>query len=474
MISKVKSLNKFYIPNWLVFFLFAGLLFIIFNFFLRFNGLYGQDSHAYYQYSLKLKAMLQGSEDELGYFFWPKLYPFLGALVGLSGISVLLGMQLISLFSFIGTIFYTNKLIQHYYNKNGVLFIILAAVTQIYFIRGGLLVMSDMTAAFFCIFAFYQYSLYAKNKLFQHLILFFTVAIFAFFTRYPTGVLLFIPALSISYIVFKKSGLLARLLIIIGSVGLLYLLIMVNGNFLSSLKHLIESWTPIHIFSRSFTTPDGVSEHLVPNGMYVLGNFVHFGYLSFGVVLIPFYKKLKSTHQVLVVSIVFYLLFLAGHETQNYRFLLIVHPFVLLLLFPAYSALKMWLKEKRMFFLFVIGVLLFNIGFAWYSFRKIYKVHAIEIEITKAIKNENHEGLIYSFYVDQSFKSYGLENEVKNFFFEDYTDFEKESLVIFNEEEFKDQWKDHNVMRNWERLKKNYQLDTVSLHTNNWIIYRIK
>lgn len=474
MTSKIRTLNKSNIPNWLVFFLFGGVLFIIFHFFLDFNGLYGQDSHAYYQYSLKLKAMLLGSENELGYFFWPKLYPFLGALVSLSGISVLLGMQLISLFSLIGTLFYINKLIQHYYNTNGIVFILLAAVTQIYFVRGGFLVMSDMLAAFFCIFAFYQYSLYAKNKFLRNLILFFIAAILAFFTRYPTGVLLFIPALSISYILFKKSGLWLRLLIITGSVGLIWFLMVYNGNFLSSLKHLIGSWTPAHIFSRSFTTPDGVSEHLVPNGMYALGNFFHFGYLSFGVVLIPFYKKLKSAHRILVASIFFYLLFLAGHETQNYRFLLIVHPFVLLLLFPTYCALQEWLKEKRILILFVVGVLLFNIGFAWYSFRKIYKVHAIEIEITKAIKKENHDGWIYSFYVDQSFKSYGLENQVKNFFFEDYSSFETGSLVIFNEEEFKEQWKDHNVMRNWKRLKNNYQLDTVSLHTDNWIIYRIK
>lgn len=474
MISKVRHLNKLNVPIWLVFFLIGGGLFVVFNFLLGFNGLYGQDSHAYYQYSLKLKAMLGGSENDLGYFFWPKLYPFLGALIGLTGVPVLFGLKLISLLSFIGSLFYINKLIQLYHKRNGVLFIITAAATQIYFMRGGFLVMSDMLAAFFCVFAMYQYSLYVKTERFKSFVLFFIVAILAFFTRYPTGVLLFIPAVSLGYLLFVRSGLLIRSLIVLGSVGLLLFLMLVNGNFLSSLNHLIGSWTPLHIFSRSFTTPDGVSEHLVPNGMYTFGNFFHFGYLSFGTLLIPFYKKLKNTHRILVASIVFYLLFLAGHETQNYRFLLIVHPFVLLLLFPTYSALKSWLKERRLFFLFIIGVLLFNVGFAWYSFRKIYKVHAIEVEITKAIKNENHEGLIYSFYVDQSFKSYGLDNEVKNFYYEDYTHFEKGSMVIFNEEKFKEQWKDHKVMRNWKRLKENYDLDTVSLHSDNWIIYRIK
>lgn len=79
------------------FFVVSGVLFIIFQFILDFNGLYGQDSHAYYQYSLKLKAMLQGSENDLGFFFWPKLFPFLGAFIGLTGTPVLLILQLISL-----------------------------------------------------------------------------------------------------------------------------------------------------------------------------------------------------------------------------------------------------------------------------------------------------------------------------------------------------------------------------------------
>ncbi|PHR49673.1 MAG: hypothetical protein COA32_00660 [Fluviicola sp.] len=439
-----------------------------------FNGLYGQDSHAYYQYSLKIKEMLQGSEDELGYFFWPKLYPFFGALIGLTGVPVLFSLKLISLLSFIGILTYINKLIQLYHKKNGILFILIAAATQIYFLRGGFLVMSDMLAAFFCIFAFYQYSLYAQQGLFRNVVLFFVAAILAFFTRYPTGVLLFIPAVAMSYLIFKKSSVLIRLIIVLGSVGLIWFLMVFNSNFLNSLNHLIGTWSPSHIFSRNFKTPDGVSEHLVPNGMYAFGNFFHFGYLSFGSLLIPFYKKLKNAKPVLVTSIIFYLLFLAGHETQNYRFLLIVHPFVLLLLFHAHSSLKSWLKERRLFFLFIIGVLLFNVGFAWYSFRKIYKVHAIEVEITQRVKNENYEGLIYSFYVDQSFKSYGLDNEVKNFFYEDYTHFEKGALVIFNKDQFENQWAEHRVMQNWIRLKKNYHLDTVSLHTNNWIIYRIK
>lgn len=456
------------------FFVVSGVLFIIFQFILDFNGLYGQDSHAYYQYSLKLKAMLQGSENDLGFFFWPKLFPFLGAFIGLTGTPVLLGLQLISLFSFVGSLFYTNKLIQLYHKKSGVLFLLTAAVTQIYFMRGGFLVMSDMLATFFCVFALYQYSRYIKQEALTGAIFFYGAVILAFFTRYPTGVLLFIPALNLSYLLFIRSDMLKRLIIIVGAVGLIWFLMVINGNFLTSLNHLLGTWTPLSIFSKTFLTPDGITENFVPNGLYALGNFFHLGYLSFGVFLLPFYKKLKGANWVLVVSIFIYLLFLAGHEMQNYRFLMIVHPFVLLLLFPAFDALKIWFKEKRVLVVFLSGVFLFNCGFAWYSFGKLLKAHTIEVEIVSAIKKINCDDLIYSFYVDQSFKSYGVKNKVKNFFYEDYYVFEKGALVIFNEPKFKNQWEGHRVMANWERLKKNYQLDTINLHSDNWTIYRIK
>lgn len=474
MLNKLKLLEVVNNQKQWSIFIVAGILFLFFHFILDFNGLYGQDSHAYYQFSLKLKEMLQGSENELGFFFWPKLFPFLGAIIGLTGVPVLLGLQLISLFSFIGSLFYTNKLIQSYHKKSGILFLWVAAATQIYFMRGGFLVMSDMLATFFCIFAMYQYSRYIKEGVSKSAIIFYVAAILAFFTRYPTGVLLFIPALNLSYLLFIRSGMLKRLVIIIGAIGLICFLMIVNGNFLTSLNHLIGTWTPLNIISRTFLTPDGSTENFVPNGLYALGNFFHLGYLSFGIFLLPFYKKLKGANWVLALSIFIYLLFLAGHEMQNYRFLIIVHPFVLLLLFPAFETLKIWLKEKRILVVFLVGVLFFNLGFSWYSLSKLLKVHHIEVEIVNAIKKLSSDDLIYSFYVDQSFKSYAIENKVENFFYKDYYVFKKGALVIFNEPKFKNQWDGHRIMSNWERLKENYQLDTVNLHSDNWIIYRIK
>lgn len=104
----------------------------------------------------------------------------------------------------------------------------------------------------------------------------------------------------------------------------------------------------------------------------------------------------------------------------------------------------------------------------------MYALHRFEKQVATELKSIERGEPIYSFFVDQSFPSYGIRNEVHNFFMEDYFRFEHGALVVFNEQQFASQWKDHRVMKNWERLTQQYQLDTVRKLENNWIIYRIR
>jgi hypothetical protein len=46
--------------------------------------------------------------------------------------------------------------------------------------------------------------------------------------------------------------------------------------------------------------------------------------------------------------------------------------------------------------------------------------------------------------------------------------------MVFNETQFGEQWKNHRVMRNWNRLKELHHLDTLQRLTDNWYIYRIR
>jgi hypothetical protein len=52
--------------------------------------------------------------------------------------------------------------------------------------------------------------------------------------------------------------------------------------------------------------------------------------------------------------------------------------------------------------------------------------------------------------------------------------FEKDGLVLFNEQKFKDQWKNKNPMINWNYLKMNYKLVKLESYDDGWELYEIR
>ncbi len=173
---KLEKRNKFR----LIFLYGLPLILLLFLFFVfDFNGLYGQDSHAYYKYAKEL-FLFFNKGIQPNYFYWPKVYPFIGAVLGFSGISVLLLMQLISFLSLIGALYLSNQLIYQIYAKDGKEWLLLGGVLATYFIRGGVLVMSDMLAAYFIIVCFYNFVLFFKNKKSINLIFIGNIALYIY------------------------------------------------------------------------------------------------------------------------------------------------------------------------------------------------------------------------------------------------------------------------------------------------------
>jgi hypothetical protein len=438
---------------------------------MEFNGLYGQDSHVYLAYSKSMREQLLNGVNP-GSFFWPKGYPLAGMLLSLTGMPELWALRIVSLFSLVGTLWLANKLIRLLYDKDGSLLLLLGAVTQIYFVRSGFLVMSDMLAAFCVTGVFYTYFmilLSKKKSAFIGLCLF---AVAAFFTRYATGPILVIPVIHGTILFLRKIPLFWRLTLLVSGVFLSGLLVWFNNRIISEALFQFSDWSFANGFRLAFDSRDGITHNTVPNLLYVFGNFLHIGYFSMGILLIPYYRKMNGNSLLILACVGLYLFFLFGIQMQNYRFLVISHQPVLVALFPAFDGFRLWLGGKAT--LFAIGVLLFNGVFAWYSFRKTYKVHCVEREIVSELRPFLKNETVYAFYVDQSFPSYGIQNRVQNFFMKDYSHFEHGAVVVFNEAQFSHQWQNQRVMRNWRRLTENYQLDTLKVLTDNWSIYRIR
>jgi 4-amino-4-deoxy-L-arabinose transferase-like glycosyltransferase len=454
----------------LIFSAVAFLIWIVF-YVLDFNGLYGQDSHAYLAYSKELsKSIATGVEAPN--FFWPKLFPFLGAILSFLGLSHLHALQLISFVAIIAAVTISYRLCLRLFGTTSILYFIIGGFTQIYFVRSGYLGMSDMLAAALCMLVFSFFFAYKKDQQTPYLLGLILAALAAVFVRYAVVPLIALPLFITVIYWVKKMNRSLQALIVTGVLVITGIVVFYNNHFIQESIYRLGDWSFRNAFSRTIIAKDGINQYTVPNCLYVFGNFFHLGYFSFGIALLPFYKHLTRESKWLLVFSGIYLFFLLGLNMQNYRFLLLTHLPIWIALFPAFKSFINWSKKGA--FLIVLSWGMLNVAFAIFSFSKTFKAHRLEREIVSEVKTHLKNEAIYSFFVDQSFPSYGINNRVYNFFMEDYTQFEKGALVVFNEQQFQEQWKGHRVMKNWNRLCATNDLDTLEVLTDNWIIYRIR
>ncbi|OFZ59323.1 MAG: hypothetical protein A3D92_09100 [Bacteroidetes bacterium RIFCSPHIGHO2_02_FULL_44_7] len=465
LVNEVKILFRYSI--YLVPLCIAIVLFGIFGF----NGYYGQDSHEY----LRLATAFKGSgfqQDALTDFHWPLVYPLAGILISFLGIPLKWSLVVVSFLAACGTLWILKKLIEQLYKTDATIWLLLAACSQVYFIRGGILAMSDMLCCFFVLLSYYHYFRYREHGHWRFMVFLTGAATAAFFTRYAAVPLLIPPLLAGFTLVFRSRRVALKIAAVLFLSAAVELILWSSDRFFAVGIDIWKQWSWENVFALQAEEESGVLLRTVPNGLYIFGNFFHIGFLAIGTLLLPFYRQVLREKVVWFGSLL-YLALLVGLSTQNYRFLMVLHPLVLLLLFPAFRGLSDWLKGKRLFTIFVLGVLVFNAAFFVYSFRKTYAVFATERKVAQAILELTEDVPIYSFYVDQSFPSYGIQNEVRNLYLSRYETFESGALLVYNPKEFTEQWGNTNVGLNWKKLNEEYLLDTLQRIDGNWRIYRI-
>ncbi len=445
------------------------LLFLVLWLGFDFNGLYGQDAHEYYRYSNALKDFMETGTDP-GSFVWPKLYPMLGTVIGFTGIPIGFALQLVSLFAMLGALLYTQRCIRLLYNSSGSWFLLLAAVTQVYFVRAGMVVMSDALAAFFVMgFVFYYLRLRKEPRIkkFVWILLF---AIAGSFTRYAVVPLIVIPLLHSVWIISKRWHLSLRVAAGLILVTSGFLLLLLNNQALDLVNSIAGQWNPICLFQREFLFQSHIESYWVPNGLYMWSNFAHIGYLSCGVLLFFWWRQWNFRLKFLWIGVLVYLVFIGGIGFQNQRFMVISHLPILVLIFPSFESLEIWLTRRKIWWVFIAGVLAFNSAFFYYSFSKMFAMHRFEKVVAEATHKLDDDSTIYAFYVTPSLGSYDIPNKRVDLW-EQEIEFEKGGYVIFNPELFADNIR---VMKNWNELNRDFELEIIDELPENWNIYRIQ
>ncbi|MEO8399864.1 MAG: hypothetical protein ABI550_08640 [Ignavibacteriaceae bacterium] len=478
-VFKKRDFKKFP-AEYLLFFCFF-LILITVKIITGFNGLYGQDSYEYLRYSEKLLKFFQTGENP-GEFFWPILYPLCGAITAFLFGNISFMLQLISMFSIIGAAFYFIKLIKIIhpnFQKFAILYTFLFFSLSPVIFRSSLLVMSDSLSLFFTAGSIYHIIKFIKSIESKHLYLSVFFSLASVLTRYGNFVILLIPLLFLAATFIKHFNFKDLFIsLIIGFILLLPHLLIHGSNSAKFLNHSwITTWSFSNFFKHYFDTIDGIQNYKFMNLIYTFSVFIHPAFLFCGIVFFVFIRKEDiedKIKKILAFSVLLNSFFLAGVPFQNLRFLIPSFPLAAVLLFPAFR--RLWHKFFYGKKFIIISVILFSAIQSVLIYKlsyEIFELNNLEKNITSSLKVYKSSRDIYTFYINGALENYKLPNRIFNLYNCDVNRIQKKSLVLFNENKFKDQWKNKNPMLNWDFIKINYNLKRLEVF-DSWILYEVE
>lgn len=456
--------------------IFIVLFFFIIKFVFSFDGLYGQDAYEYLRYTESLVNYIKTLKNP-GDYFWGIYYPLLGSFLTFIVGNSALALQLISFLSLLVSSVYLNKIIELIYKEktNMIVVFVFFSLSPIVLIH-SFLVMSDMLTCalvLVSIYYFLSYLEFSKNKSFLFGV---TFCFLAILTRYAIAVVLFpfCIAVLIKFIKNKHFKLVLYSIPIIFVISLPHVLVK-SQNSLQFLTHSwLQSWDFFNLFKSHFITIDGESYNNFINVIYICFQLVHPAFFVFGIVMLIFILqnrniKINKYQRIILLSIVFYALFLGGIPFQNKRFLLQSFPLLIIFLYPYLQNIILKFKNQKTAFGLIF---LTQITLTIYVGKQYYDRNLLEKTISNEMKPHQNKTL-YVFDIDVAMKGRGLQFNYKNLFLEKYTKYEREALVLINEKQIEKQWKGKNPLINWENIQKKCVLVKLKTSDKNWSLYKI-
>lgn len=450
---------------------------------LGYNGLYGQDAHEYYRYTKSIKNWMLGG-DHPGAFFWPVVYPLFSSLSEMlfGFVREGIGNQVFTLISFIGFIYAMRSLFVRIYGEvNSVMvYLITYGILAAYIVRSAYSVMADMTAICFIAFAFRSYVLYSKEeKHYRHFLHLTFFASLAFFTRYQSALVLFIPCLDalIKTIRKKNLGYMVFAMLIAVFMSMPHWILQFGKSDAVIGHYGLQNWHVLHFFKNTFYGQDGTLTFTFPNLLFSLSSFTWPGLLPLGLVLLFFkkWRKLSKIDWIIMLSFLLNALFLAGVPFQNTRHFLLIYPLILFFFYEPFTLFLNFVDEKLRISRLVLLTTLFLVQVALCVRALVPNVRnqRNQREIATYIKKNFPSKQIYTFSMEMALQSYGCKNEVENVYSNVYEEFEEGALFLVNESFYSSVFKDKNPMINWETASRNYKLMKLEGFSSGWNLYLI-
>lgn len=460
--------------NFYIYF-FPILLWVICHFVLGFDGLYGQDAYEYLRYTKSLQHYFTTGENP-GDYFWGIYFPLLGSFLTFIVGNSALALQFISFFSLLVSSVYLNKIIELIYKEkpNSILVFLFFFLSPMILVH-SFLVMSDMLTCAFVLVSVYWFLSFLEFSKYKSFLLGVSFCLLAILTRYAVVVILvpFCIAVLFKLIKEKHFKLVLFSIPLILAISLPHLIVKSQNSLQFLSHHWLQNWNLLNLFKSDFITIEGPRNNNFINLVYICFTFLHPIYFVFGFYFIVIFfknefRRLNEYQKLILISAIVFSLFLGGIPYQNKRYLIPAFAFLIILIFPTIRNIERFSYSKIL--LSVIFVT--QITLVFYFGKQFYDRNRLEKTITAEMKPYQNKTL-YVFDIDVAMQGRGMQFEYKNLFLEKYTDFESEALVLINEKQLNEQWKDKNPLINWENIQKKCVLVKLKTADKNWSLYEI-
>ncbi len=440
------------------------------------DGLYGQDSYEYLRFTKAIYAGFK-SGNLPSNFFWPVGYPLVSSIFMFTGIPAELSLQLVSLFSLIGVLFYLHYILLPFANNVHVLkyYLIACVLFSPLVFRSAIVCMSDMLCVFFVV-GHIHYSLrYLKELKAQHLLGAVVFAVGAVFTRYGSAVIVAATSVMVAVHFFRNFKMTHLLLALLGFATALvpHFMFTNNGVFHFTGHQWLTDWNIGNLFKSNFVTNDGQMQFQWPNIVFYILEVFHprFFVALVPILLFAILKKKKVLYSYLLIPIVIYLIFLSGIKFQNTRFVLPLIPYFAIVLFPVYEELVVTLPYKKILaIIFVAG----NLFLTFLGFSSLYSRMRLESAIVSTLNEKYPKRQVYSFDMEVALKGRSYNGDVHSLFDSVYVKFDNQTLILFNVDKIEKQWTGRAPMQNWNNLQTRYSLEQIETFEEGWRLYEVK
>ncbi len=444
-----------------------------------YDGLYGQDSNEYYRYFQRITSFIRYQADP-GDYFWPVHYPLAGAL--LRTITTLdASLQLISMISSAAVVGLLSLFLMRQFPGREPEIIFYVAVFMAcspFFFRFSVSCMSDVMAiAGACGSAYLAW----KNSVRRTRITFFGSLFFAgmaVFTRFAMFPLL------CPLVVYLVALNLKSLRLVDFATALILLLIPIcihiyfkEERSAEILQHsILGDWSFANYFKRIFLIDEGRLEYKLPNIAAVLLFLVLLGLVFFGFffLLYAIFDIIKKSFLFFLlfgIVIVLYILFVAGLNYQNERYLVPLVPFYLVFCFPFYLSIvaRLFGNRKRLM-AFGLIILVIQLGLTARAFYPFLKLNQLEHKLAEAVIERN-PGVVYTFGAEGTLVNRGYKGEVVSMFEAKLDTVDLNAMLLFNLKNNWAQWAGKNPMNNYWYLVQHGNPRLITTIGDGWELY---